>query len=87
MCEETTGFQTFSQTVIAPAYHKFLAAVDCGTSSHVVKESILTNPVDHSRATPIRTAKQGEKMYSLGRVSEGEVKDGLAMRYNELVKT
>ncbi len=60
--------------------------MDSGTPSHVVKESILSTPVDHSRATPIRTAKQGDKMFALGRVTEGEVVDGLAMRDDELEK-
>ena len=73
MCEETIGVQEFSHAIIAPADHKFLAAVDSGTSSHVLKESVLSNPVDLSRATPIKTAKQGERMFSLGRVTEGEV--------------
>ena len=52
----------------------------------MVKASILSNPVDHSRATPIRTAKQGEQMFSLGRVTEGEIVDGLAMQDDVLEK-
>ena len=53
---------TFAETLITPPIHvtrtfelflnhQFLAAVDSGTSSHVVKESVLSNPIDHSRAT------------------------------------
>ena len=86
ICEETIGVQEFSQAVIESGDAKYLAAADSGTSSHVVKESILSNPVDHSRATPIRTAKQGEQMYSLGRVTEGEIIDGLAMEDDVLEK-
>ena len=86
ICEGTIGVQEFAHAITAPADQKFLAAVDSGTSSHVVKESILSAPIDHSQATPIRTAKQGEKMFALGRVTEGEIIDGLAMSDDVLEK-
>ena len=65
------------------------AALDSGCTSHLMPESQIPDgmEVDNTARSVVNTAKAGQSMTSLGRISAGKLENTLIMPDNDLKQT